>query len=87
MPINKDPLQIDDENMLYPLLLVGQHTNDYIQFCYGDLAWTTGTTDGKNKCQLVSDDWNKDGPGACPAMALVSTLECCCTNKPFQSLV
>lgn len=75
IPINdKDPLQIDNENMLHPLFIVGEHEKDYVQFFFGDLSWTTGTTHGDNKCKLVGDDWNKDGPGACPSHALVSNL-------------
>ncbi|KAF3012436.1 hypothetical protein E8E14_011556 [Neopestalotiopsis sp. 37M] len=53
------------------LTIVGEHTNDYIQFSYGSTSWTSSDSNGDASCQLVGDDWNKNGPEGCPnAMAI-----------------
>lgn len=73
-PINdKAPLKITVPGMQETLTIVGEHTNDYIQFYYGSKAWRSGDTTGDAKCNLKGDDWGK-GPTGCPnAMAAVRT--------------
>ncbi|PWI71638.1 hypothetical protein PCL_11732 [Purpureocillium lilacinum] len=76
-PINdKAPLKITVPGMQETLTIVGEHTNDYIQFYYGSKAWRSGDTTGDAKCNLKGDDWGK-GPTGCPnAMAASRTFEC-----------
>ncbi|KAK8119332.1 uncharacterized protein PG998_003958 [Apiospora kogelbergensis] len=69
------------EGMKKPLIVVGEHNGDYVQFYYDDVAWTTpgsaGTRYGKGaECKLSGDNWNKDGPGQCPTSAITRKFEC-----------
>ncbi|PWI64133.1 hypothetical protein PCL_12117 [Purpureocillium lilacinum] len=75
-PINDGhPLKLKKSGMDSTLTMVGQHTNDYIQFSYGSTSWTSTDTDGDASCKLVGNNWDKDGPKGCPnAMAVVSFL-------------
>lgn len=73
-PINDGhPLEITESGMDNTLSMVGEHTNDYIQFNYGSTSWTSSDTEGDASCKLVGDNWNQNGPTGCPnAMAIVS---------------
>lgn len=75
-PINDDrPLKLMKSGMDKTLTIVGEHTNDYIQFSYGSTSWTSSDTEGDASCKLVGDDWDKNGPKGCPdARAVVSYL-------------
>lgn len=76
VPINDAfPLKLKEDGMSETLTVIGEHTNDYIQFHYGSTSWTSGTNDGKASCQLNGDDWNKNGPQGCPAPAIVSFID------------
>ncbi|KAK1847354.1 fg-gap repeat domain-containing protein [Colletotrichum chrysophilum] len=76
-PINdQSPLELQKGGMKDKLKIVGEHVNDYIQFYYGSASWTSWTTEGSAKCKLVGDNWNKDGPGKCPTMAITRQFEC-----------
>ena len=45
-----------------PISINGEHENDYIQFDYGSLSWTSRTTSGPATCS--NGGWNpRDGPG------------------------
>jgi hypothetical protein len=68
-------LSIQETGMNNPLVVTGEHTNDYIQFSYGTASWTSGTTDGDNNCTLKGSDWNKEGP-KCPGMAQTRQFNC-----------
>ncbi|KAI0443025.1 hypothetical protein F4803DRAFT_550595 [Xylaria telfairii] len=77
-PINdQHPLKITAEGMHDTLTIVGEHTNDYIQFYYGsNVNWTTHDTQGDAKCSLQGDDWG-NGPSGCPnAAAAARTFAC-----------
>ena len=66
-PINAGKsLSIQEDDMKEALVITGEHSNDYIQFTYGETSWTSGTTNGDAKCTLKGSDWSKDGPAACP---------------------
>ena len=44
-----------------PLMITGEHENDYIQFTLGSLSWTSRTTAGVATCS--NGGWDpKDGP-------------------------
>ncbi|KAK2606049.1 hypothetical protein QQS21_003567 [Conoideocrella luteorostrata] len=77
-PINDGhALQINEKGMAKTLTLVGEHTNDYIQFSYGDKSWTSNDDKGDATCKLVGDNWDKDGPKGCPnAKAVVRNFGC-----------
>ncbi|KPM41745.1 hypothetical protein AK830_g4814 [Neonectria ditissima] len=72
VPIN-DPegLHLKEDGMSEELVVIGEHTNDYIQFYYGDTAWRSTDTEGAAACTMVGDDWPQEGPGDCPASAVV----------------
>ncbi|KAH0556757.1 hypothetical protein GP486_005454 [Trichoglossum hirsutum] len=76
-PINNaQPLSLQENGMTNTLTIIGEHTNDYIQFAYGTTSWTSNTKDGNAHCALNGNDWNKNGPSGCPAAAaIVSVLE------------
>jgi hypothetical protein len=68
VPINDAfPLKLKEDEMSETLTVIGERTNDYIQFYYGWTSWTSGTNDGKASWKLNGDDWNKNGPQGCPA--------------------
>ncbi|GAW14582.1 hypothetical protein ANO14919_039850 [Xylariales sp. No.14919] len=77
-PINDaHPLEISASGMDQTLTLIGEHTNDYIQFYYGSASWTSSDTEGDASCKLVGNDWDKNGPQGCPnGMAATRTFEC-----------
>lgn len=77
-PINANhPLSIQEDGMEKPLVVVGEHSDDYIQFTYGDVHWQSKDTGGKAHCKLKGEDWNKQGPQGCPnAMASSREFEC-----------
>lgn len=75
VPINDAfPLKLKEDGMDETLTVVGEHTDDYIQFYYGSTAWRSTDTEGDASCKLVGDNWAVSGPGGdCPnAMAVVS---------------
>ncbi|KAJ6437230.1 aspartate-tRNA ligase [Purpureocillium lavendulum] len=76
-PINdKSPLKLTVPGMQETLIIVGEHTNDYMQFYYGNKAWRSGDRKGDARCSLKGQDWGK-GPTGCPnAMAASRTFEC-----------
>ncbi|KAI4858757.1 hypothetical protein F4820DRAFT_204727 [Hypoxylon rubiginosum] len=77
-PINDGhPLKLKESGMDNTLTMVGEHTNDYIQFSYGSTSWTSNDTKSDASCKLVGDNWDKNGPKGCPnAMAVTRTFEC-----------
>jgi hypothetical protein len=60
-PINaSNPLSFTSK-LPIPLVIVGEHQNDYVQFSYGNLQWTSRTTSGPATCS--NGGWDpKDGP-------------------------
>ncbi|KAI1740086.1 hypothetical protein F4680DRAFT_448280 [Xylaria scruposa] len=71
------PLEVTADGMQETLTIVGEHTNDYIQFYYGkNLSWTLGDTEGNAKCSLWGDDWG-DGPSGCPNAAAAARNFAC----------
>ena len=60
-PINSsDPLSFDSK-LPNPLVITGEHMNDYVQFTYGTLSWTSRTTTGPATCS--NGGWDpRDGP-------------------------
>lgn len=79
VPINAArPAVIEEKGMSRSLTVVGQHTDDYIQFTYGDDLWFTagarmlGTNSGDGRCGLKgSKNWDTKGP-QCPGKSIVS---------------
>lgn len=44
-----------------PLIITGEHENDYVQFTYGSLSWQSKTPNGGGSCTVGG--WNpRDGP-------------------------
>ncbi|KAL9077076.1 MAG: hypothetical protein Q9157_003499, partial [Trypethelium eluteriae] len=45
----------------YPIQIIGEHENDYVQFTYGSASWTSRTDSGPANC--ANGGWNpRDGP-------------------------
>lgn len=81
VPINdQSALHIKEAGMAQELVVTGEHVNDYIQFSYGETAWTTLDTEGVALCNLVGENWPAEGPRGCPSAAAVSF------NPPLQTL-
>jgi hypothetical protein len=80
-----DPLHLDTS--FGPLIITGEHEHDYIQFESGGNSWLSGTTTGPATCQLVGDDWNKDGPQNCPSPLISRQFSCeyPCTPSPSSA--
>ncbi|RYP63721.1 hypothetical protein DL771_009146 [Monosporascus sp. 5C6A] len=78
VPINDgNPFHLQEAGMNHELKVVGQHTNDYMHFWYGDINWTSGTAEGEAFCKLDGDDWDKNGPQGCPnAPAIARDFDC-----------
>ena len=45
----------------HPLVVTGEHKNDYIQFTYGSLSWQSKTPNGGGRCNVGGWD-PRDGP-------------------------
>lgn len=60
-PINdKDPYSMESK-LSQPLIVIGEHRNDYIQLYLGDLSFTSRTTDGPATCH--NGGWDpREGP-------------------------
>ncbi len=71
-PINSsDPLSFVSK-LADPMVVVGEHEDDYIQFSIGSLSWKSTDTTGSAKCSVGG--WNpKDGPS--------------CTGRDIQNAV
>lgn len=42
----------------HPLVLVGEHRGDYVQFQYGDVGWNSGTTGADGKPSCTTTNWD-----------------------------
>lgn len=88
-PINaSDPYSFTSKLPL-PLVIVGEHENDYVQFTYGSLKWTSRTTSGPATCS--NGGWDpRDGPkcrrgrGSNTDAVCFVTLLCLCIVPPFS---
>ncbi|KAM0796822.1 hypothetical protein BDR22DRAFT_505206 [Usnea florida] len=50
-----------DSKLPKPIIITGEHENDYVQFVYGDLSWQSKTPNGGGRCN--NGGWNpRDGP-------------------------
>ncbi|KAF2280019.1 uncharacterized protein EI97DRAFT_454956 [Westerdykella ornata] len=67
---------IQEEGMSKGLQVIAEHENDYIQFYYGDVAWTSGTTEGEATCKLVGDNWDTESPVQCDQGARSRRFQC-----------
>lgn len=84
VPINDNsPLGLQEPGMKSKLVVVGEHSNDYVQFTYGSDASFIATAEDAGKanvngqCSLKGDNWNTEGPQGCPnAMAETRSFEC-----------
>jgi len=60
-PINVSNPYSFNSKLPKPLVIVGEHQDDYVQFTYGDLRWTSRSTSGPATCSVGG--WNpKSGP-------------------------
>ena len=64
--------------LLHPLVITGEHENDYVQFTIGGLSWQSKTPSGGASCTVGGWD-PRDGPvcarfGTQPA---VNQMDCC----------
>ncbi len=56
----KDPYNFDSK-LPQVIVITGEHENDYVQFAYGNLQWTSRTTNGPATCS--NGGWDpRDGP-------------------------
>ena len=60
-PINDGHPYYFISKLPHPLVIVGEHMNDYVQFYYGDLEWRSTTTTGNATCSN-GGWWPVDGP-------------------------
>ena len=51
----------NNSELPYPLVVTGEHKNDYIQFTYGSLSWQSKTPNGGGSCNVGGWD-PRDGP-------------------------
>lgn len=64
-----------------PLSITGEHENDYVQFTYGTLSWTSKKANGKAKC--TNGGWDPRGGPGCDRNLLAADLpaenqmDCC----------
>ncbi|KAF7938003.1 uncharacterized protein EAE97_007799 [Botrytis byssoidea] len=64
-----------------PLSITGEHENDYVQFTYGTLSWTSKKANGKAK--FTNDGWDPRGGPGCDHNLLAADLpaenqmDCC----------
>lgn len=61
-----------------PLVVTGEHENDYIQFTYGDLSWQSKSPNGGAYCNVGGWD-PKDGPsciGSYVVQNAVNNMDC-----------
>ena len=55
-----DPYEFDSK-LPNAIIITGEHENDYVQFTYGSLSWTSRTTTGSATCS--NGGWDpRDGP-------------------------
>ena len=50
-----------DSKLPHPLVITGEHENDYVQFTYGGLSWQSKTPNGGGSCTVGGWD-PRDGP-------------------------
>lgn len=50
-----------DSKLPHPLVITGEHENDYVQFTYGSLSWQSKTPNGGGSCTVGGWD-PRDGP-------------------------
>ena len=50
-----------ESKLPHPLVITGEHENDYVQFTYGDLSWQSKTPNGGGSCTVGGWD-PRDGP-------------------------
>ena len=56
-----------------PIQITGEHENDYIQFTYGSVSWTSRTTSGPATCS--NGGWNpRGGPSCLGSLAPTSNI-------------
>ena len=52
-----------DSKLPNPLVITGEHENDYVQFTYGDVSWQSKTANDGARCNLANPSWDpRDGP-------------------------
>lgn len=80
-PINtSDPYSFTSK-LPNPLVIVGDHENDYVQFTYGTLQWTSRTTSGPATCS--NGGWDpRDGP-VCNSR-FGNTNAVCLIDRPYS---
>ena len=60
-PINAGNSLSFNSKLPYPIVVTGEHENDYVQFTYGDLSWQSTTPNGDAHCDVGG--WNpRNGP-------------------------
>ena len=60
-PINTSDSYNFNSDLSNPIVITGEHENDYVQFTYGGLSWTSRTTTGPATCS--NGGWDpRDGP-------------------------
>lgn len=52
----------------HPIIITGEHQNDYVQFMYGDLSWTSRTTEGPATCS--NGGWDPREGSSCVGRAM-----------------
>ena len=59
--INDGASYVFNSKLPHPLLVTGEHENDYTQFTYGSLSWQRKTPNGGGSCNVGGWD-PRDGP-------------------------
>lgn len=77
-PINAaDPYSFDSK-LPHPIVIVGEHQHDYVQFKYGELFWQSKTPNGGAECN--NGGWDpKEGPNCSPRFGnqpAVNNIDC-----------
>lgn len=67
----------------YPVHMTGEHQNDYIQFSYNGLSWTTGSTSGSATCS--TGGWDPRGKSSCDTSGGGSPFDNGSNNVPTNA--
>src|SRR5262249_43977391 len=88
VPLNEiaGPVKFRGEGMESDVIVTADKQSDQLLFNYGDVSWTSSAsaTNGAAYCLPIGDDWNSNGPGACPALMIVSRFS---THLPVAGLL
>jgi len=61
---DKDPFSMSSK-LPYLVVVTGEHVNDYVQFAYSSLRWTSKDTDQTKQAWCNAGGWDPPDGGSC----------------------